>query len=359
MSKVKIIGIIVVLLLAYLAFWPVDVDPVAWQPEPNPGLVGDFAENDGLTKGVDLDLDGAHGPESVALGPDGAVYTGTADGWIWRIADGKAKPERWVEAGGIPLGLAFDQGGVLYVANALLGLQKIGLDKKPISIATEAEGYPVQFADNLGIGADGMIYFTDASVKFPAKDFSDPGAASQVEILEHRGNGRLLVHNPNDGTTRALLNGLVFANGVAMLPDDQSLLLNDTGNYRVLRVYYQGPQKGQAVTFIGNLPGFPDNVNRNPDDTYWVGLASVDRSAADKLAPSPGLRKVVRRIMALLPADKKYGCLVLVDANGKVLKTLQDPTGHRFMITGGINAHGMVYASSLETEFLARIPAAN
>ena len=41
------------LLIAYLLLWPVPIDPVVWQPDPDPGLTGDFAYNDVLS---DADL---------------------------------------------------------------------------------------------------------------------------------------------------------------------------------------------------------------------------------------------------------------------------------------------------------------
>lgn len=62
--------------LAYLLFWPVPVDPVAYEPSEPPGFTGDFAENRALDS---LDLD------RLARRPDRARgYRGSAR---WFSAD--------------------------------------------------------------------------------------------------------------------------------------------------------------------------------------------------------------------------------------------------------------------------------
>lgn len=79
-------AILALTLLAYLLFWPVPVDPVAWSPPPLPELRGPYAHNTRLgnvqplgkgTLGV--------GPEDVAFDARGRLYTGLKDGRIMRF----------------------------------------------------------------------------------------------------------------------------------------------------------------------------------------------------------------------------------------------------------------------------------
>src|SRR3990172_5577935 len=75
-----------VILVGYLLLWPVPIDPVVWSPPPNPGFTGRFAPNNALA-GVERLLEGVGtGPEDVARGPDGLLYTGFGDGRIVRFA---------------------------------------------------------------------------------------------------------------------------------------------------------------------------------------------------------------------------------------------------------------------------------
>src|SRR5450759_3715949 len=75
-------------ILAYLLFWPVPIDPVVWQPAANPAMSGPYAPNDRLS-GMRRLPEVGPGPESVAIDRDGRVYTGLQDGRVVRmLADG-------------------------------------------------------------------------------------------------------------------------------------------------------------------------------------------------------------------------------------------------------------------------------
>jgi Adipocyte plasma membrane-associated protein-like, N-terminal len=95
---VRIHTTIAVLVVARLAVslpgWPVAIDPVAWQPAPNPGLTGPFARSQpfiGLRQPIP---NFGEGPEAAAHGPDGFLYTGLQDGRIVRFRpDGEGGEE--------------------------------------------------------------------------------------------------------------------------------------------------------------------------------------------------------------------------------------------------------------------------
>jgi hypothetical protein len=73
---VRLLGGPAVLLVGYLLVRPVSIDPVVWSPPPSSSFTGRFAPNDALTH-VERLLEGVGvGPEDVARGPDGLLYTG-------------------------------------------------------------------------------------------------------------------------------------------------------------------------------------------------------------------------------------------------------------------------------------------
>lgn len=69
---------------------------------------------------------------------------------------------------GRPLGLRFHKGtGDLYIADAYLGLMKVGPEGGlATSLVTEADGWPLRFTNDLDIDDDGNVYFTDSSSKY-------------------------------------------------------------------------------------------------------------------------------------------------------------------------------------------------
>ncbi|HHI88492.1 MAG TPA: SMP-30/gluconolactonase/LRE family protein, partial [Hellea balneolensis] len=148
-----LLGFALFLGLAYLLFWPVPIDPVAWDAPENPGYTGKFAPNTKLANLDMLPIGKHHGPEDVAgRMEDGkmAIYTSSQNGDIIRI-DPKTKTfEVYASTGGSALGLDFDPEGNLIVADAFRGLWKIDKDRK-VTLLTDKvdDGSPIAYADEL------------------------------------------------------------------------------------------------------------------------------------------------------------------------------------------------------------------
>ena len=88
-------------LVIYLLTWPVPIDPVAWEAPDDPGYTGPFEVNTRLAAIEKLPLDGPHGPEDIALDADGRIYAATHEGYIVRLENSSAKPEKWVNTGDV------------------------------------------------------------------------------------------------------------------------------------------------------------------------------------------------------------------------------------------------------------------
>lgn len=351
-TALKIISLgSIVGLSSYLIFAQVEIKPVAWQAPENKGLTGDFAENQTLSQIQRIELERSEGPEDLAADKNGNVYFALLDGSIRKI-DPNGTISDVANTGGRPLGLEFDASGNLIVADAFKGLLKVDAAGQVSTLVTEADGVPVLYADDVDVAADGKIYFSDASTKFHAREYGTYGA-SLLDINEHGGNGRVLEYDPSTGKTTTLLSGLNFANGVSVSHDQQYLLVNETGSYRVLKVALNGPERGQAKVLVDNLPGFPDNLNRGHDGIYWLGLASPRSAPLDALSQNPGLRKVVQRLPAFMrPEAQRYGHVVAFDENGKILVSLQDPLGMYAYTTGALEVGDKLYVSSLHEKAL-------
>lgn len=346
---------VLVLVALYLALWPVPVEPAAWRAPPNPGYTGPYAPNERLDEVEPIPLGAHRGPEDVAVHADGSVYTGTEDGWILRVApDGGVTP--WVNTAGRPLGMEWDRSGNLVVADALTGLLAIAPDGTISRLVTSVAGVPVRYANDVDVARDGRIYFSDVSTKFHPGAFGGTYEASFRDLVEHGGHGRLLAYDPASGASAALLAGLNNANGVAVAHDQASVLVNEMGSYRVLRVWVAGPDSGRTDVLIDALPGFPDNISAGRDGRYWIAFASPRNALADRLAGRPSLRKLFLRIPAFLrPAAVPYGHVIAVDDSGRVVANLQDPDGAYPVITSATEADGYLYLGNLWSPALARL----
>jgi hypothetical protein len=194
--------LLVVVLLAYLLTWPVPINPAAWTPPPAPELTGQYAQNSELTRIQKLPVN-AFGPEDVAIDGQDRLYCGTGDGQIFRLQPDGTRPEVFANTHGRPLGLIFDHDRNLIVADAIKGLLSITADGTVTTLSTEADRVPFRCTNDLDVAADGTIYFTDASYKFPLTQL-------KADVLEHQPNGRFLAYDPRTRQTRVFIKRFVF-----------------------------------------------------------------------------------------------------------------------------------------------------
>ncbi len=350
-----LVGLFLVL-VAYLLLWPVPIDPVAWDAPKTTGYTGPYAVNTRLSSLEHMPLAGHIGPESVVQDGLGNLFVSVDGGAILRLDSRGENPEEWANTGGRPAGLAFTSDGNLIVADIYNGLLSISPSKEITVLSDTADGIPIRYANNPVVAADGLIYFSDSSTKFGAKKWG-PIRASQLDIMEHGGHGRLLVYDPRDKTTQTLLLGLQFANGVTMSQDQRSVLVCETALYQVTKFHLTGPRAGESEPLITNLPGFPDNITAYQRDRFWIGLPQPRNKPFDNMSDLPFLRKVVQRLPEMLqPQLASYPHLVAIDGKGQVVGDLQDPDGNFPMITGALVTAEFVFVTSASEDALGRLP---
>ena len=349
--------VIVVLFSAYLLFWPVPVNPIPFKLSPDPGLTVDYAPNDRLNPIELLGIGNNSGPEAVAIDGNGVIYSGTNEGYIVRLAPGGTNPENWVDTKGRPCGMAFDSIGNLIVADSVQGLLSISPIGKITVLSKEVDGIPVLYADDLDIANDGKIYFSDATTKFSPKEYGALKACF-MEIIEHEGHGRLLVYDPADNSTKTLLKGLTFANGVAVSHDQTFVLVNESGSCCITRYWISGPKAGRAEPFIEALPGIPDNISKGDNGIFWVALVGPRGPVID--TQSIFLRKIIFRLLFILEPivenpPKGSNHIIGFDKNGKVVIDLQNSESNFLNNTSVAESKDYLYLGSYSAPAIGRV----
>jgi sugar lactone lactonase YvrE len=342
------------LLVAYLLWWPVPIEPRRWTPPRDPGQTGPYVANDDLARASLIPIGNRSddiAPETAAVDPrDGRIYTGLANGWIMRFDPRDDRVQRFVRVGVRPLGLAFAPDGTLYVAHTARGILAIAPNGTVRPVANCGRGPRPRFTDSLVLARDGAIWFTCPSQRFDIADV-------RLDAMETRPTGRLCRHDPATGRTSIELDHLAFANGVALGPNDASVLVNEWFGYRVTRLWLKGPWRGWRDTFIDDLPGYPDNIHRDERGLYWVGLVVRRNPTLDRLHPHPFLMKILPRIPeALQPHAPRFGWLLAFDEAGRVVHNVQDSTGLTDQVTGALRLGDQLYVTSNIMPALARLP---
>jgi ribose transport system permease protein len=320
-----------------------------------------YALNDRLRPVAAIGLDRIDGPEDVILDEDDNIYVGDRTGDIVRFfAPDYARQEVFVHIGGRPLGMAFARDGSLLCCIGGMGLYRITMDRQIEKLTDETnrswfsiiDDSRLRLADDLDIAPDGRVFFSEATVRYDMHEWP-------VDCLESRGNGRIICYDPNTRITRTVLKNLVFPNGICMTHDGQSFLFAETWACRISRYWFDGPKKGTVEPVISDLPGYPDNINRASDGTYWLALVGMRTPSFDIALKMPGFRRRMSRRVA--PDEWMYpnintGCIVRFVETGRIVETLWDRGGESHpMITSMREHRGHLYIGGILNNRVGRL----
>ena len=337
---------------AYLAFWPVPIHAVSWNAPAAPGYQGAHAVNHKLAGQHKISLGAEQGPEHVVVGADGMLYTGVASGHILRMRQDGGGQTVFAATGGRPLGLDFDAGGNLIVADAVKGLLSVAPDGKVTLLTDAVDGTAIGFADAVAVAGNGKFYFSDASQRFSAGRQGGTVEAAMLDVMEQSSTGRVLEYDPASASTRVVASGLSFANGLVPSADQRHLFVAESGKYRVWKIELGAERldlarpSPQARILADNLPGYPDNLTRGLGGRIWLGLAG-QRNDLDAMAGRPRLRELALRIPRFLwSMPKPYGHVIALTEDGKVVDDLQDPSGASPLTTGVTETADRLYIHS-------------
>jgi hypothetical protein len=203
----------------------------------------------------------------------------------------------------------------------------------------------MRFCNNADVAADGTIWFSDSSRRFGIEHW-------RAEMLEHSGTGRLLRREPG-GAVEVVLDGLEFANGVALALDESCVVVAETGASRLTRLHLTGPRQGQAELLV-DLPAYPDNASTGTDGLLWVALPSPRDPLLDRMAGRPWLRKAAWALPeSLQPRAKRLVWVAAYTFDGELVHDLQGSDPGFWMSVGVREHHGTVHLGSLDCSSVA------
>ncbi|CAM0956322.1 unnamed protein product [Alopecurus aequalis] len=344
--------VLVPVLLSVVLYSPKDFSPAAVPPEYSFGadVYAPRHNSRVLTSSERIGEGRLPGPEDLAYDAAGGwLYTGCADGWIRRVTVPGGDVEDWANTGGRPLGVALAGDGGLVVADADKGLLKVSPDKTVELLTDAAEGLKFALTDGVDVAADGTIFFTDASYKHNLAQF-------MVDVLEARPYGRLLSFDPSTRRTAVLARDLYFANGVAVAPDQDSVIFCETVMRRCSRYHIRGDKAGTVERFIDSLPGYPDNIRYDGEGRYWIALSAGRTLEWDVLMRSPFVRKlvyVVDTYVVAVPQNLRHGGTMSVRLDGKPVTMYTDPG--LALSTGFLKVGDCLYYGSLHSPYISKI----
>ncbi|XP_059472527.1 adipocyte plasma membrane-associated protein Hemomucin-like isoform X2 [Neocloeon triangulifer] len=360
-------------------------------------LAGPMAPND-LLNGAERLFEGEiDAPEGLAVA-NGILYTGNRQGDILKIVDGKmvkitnvAHPCNgyWEDRKcGRVVGINFDSKGYLYAADPYYGIYKINVQSGKFEHLIKTDNpiadKMVRVANSVVVAKDGTIYWTASICTNPGVDVEDAVVAIFAD-----GNGRLFKYDPVEKTNTVLMDKISFANGLALSPNEDFVIVSETVRCRILRYWLKGPNQGTADIFVDGLPGVPDNIHITSDGIFEVSLykprSKENPLPIDALGQYPLVRRFITRLLyyiefpfqklqefypniytgllthwlnnfdKLQPYLPKALMLVRLSQDGKIIETLQSTDKILGDISDIVLLDGYYYLGSAHNEFLGRV----
>jgi sugar lactone lactonase YvrE len=292
----------------------------------------------------------ADGAEDVVVADNGLVYTGTADGSVFAVRPDGAGVELIGNTGGRPLGIELLGDRRLLIADAHHGLLAMDLvDGATETLVDAVDGRPLVFCNNAAVATNGDVWFSDSSTVFGIEKWKN-------DFVQDTRTGRLLCLRAN-GKVETHLDGLAFANGVALALDESYVAVAETGARTVVRLWLSGPRTGERDFLCSDLPGYPDNIARGSDGLIWVSIASPRDPLVERIRRAPlAVRKVVTAIPeALQPKPKQTVRAMAFDDSGNCVHDLVGEVDGFHMVTGVREHDGRLWLGSLHEPAVAVI----
>jgi hypothetical protein len=283
-------------------------------------------------------------PEDVVVDREGWLACGVEDGRLLRVHPETNEVRVLAHTGGRPLGLEALPDGRILVCDSPRGLLRVDPATGEIEALVEAfQGRRLPFCSNVVAARDGAFYFSTSSARYTVDRW-------RHDMIENIPTGSLF-RRGESGALELLLDGLNFANGLALSPDESSIIVAESGALRLRRLWLAGPQAGRSEVFC-DLPGYPDNLSTNGDGLIWVAMAAAPNPALELARKLPiALRRIAARIPAALQPDpKRIAWVLAVDQSGRVAQSYRWDDGRYAMATGVCQAKGTVYLGSLSED---------
>lgn len=115
-------------------------------------------------------------------------------------------------------------------------------------------------------------------------------------------SGRLIQYSRTKGKMTVLLDNLWFANGVALSPNEDFIVVSDLVRSKLVKVWLKEGKLGESETFADGLPGCPDNLTPDKNGLWTALPLTADPEnpfLVQSMASLPLFRKFLARLATL------------------------------------------------------------
>jgi len=323
-----------------------------------PPLDGAFIPNDRLDACAPIG-DPLPGLDDVVADNAGAIYVSAGRTVLKLSGTGFETRHLVMEFDGEAGGLALHPDGRLLVCVGGRGLAAIDPENPRPLWLERAEGQLLAGLLSVTAAPDGRILAVEGSAgRLPNQWRND--------LMEKRGNGRLISCDAGLASARVDLSGLRYPYGISFAADSGGLWFTESWAHRVSRVSVGANGLQQSEVVLRNLPGYPARIHPDGRGGFYLGMFARRTHLIEFVLKEDDFREEMMATIApdywVAPAfaggsdclepmqigsvkalgiqkpwapPRSYGLLVRLDGNGEATDSIHSQAGGRFHgITG-------------------------
>lgn len=311
--------LLVTSMVIYRFLTPLDITTTEWKPLPYP-TDKIWQPNNQLKT---IEIEHKHLPllDSIAIDSVGKRYAALKDGRIMHWYQGN-DASLFIQLQGNPAGISFDLFDNLYVVTESTGdLIKIDENKNVFRLKSfSVKNNEKKHLNDVAIASNGNIFATQSTKKWSIAESNKAG-------VEHHNDGVIHFWKNDSATPKTFYENLSFPNGIVMSHDEKSVLVAETLEYKISRIWLTKENYGKKEILIENLPGYPGDLAVSADGkSYWCTMFETRKNLPllDKIISSKFLKNIFLRMPSnWLPKPRGTPFVFRFNDDGKVLQTLQ------------------------------------
>jgi sugar lactone lactonase YvrE len=222
--------------------------------------------------------------EGVVIDKDGNAWGGGRNGKVYKVSpDGKVHEVAQLPAGSIPNGVTLDRAGnFVYCDLGKKAMMRLSPDGKVSMIADRVGTLALSLPNFASYDAEGNLYVSNSSTQDISKVLA--------ELEKPAPNGALVRIRP-DGRGEIVAEGIYFANGTAIDPNEDAVYVLESSRNDCLRIQIKKDGTfGKPEIYSKDFPALPDGMAFDVDRNLYVTLPAV--AAGGNITPANQILKV-------------------------------------------------------------------
>lgn len=222
--------------------------------------------------------------EGVVIDKEGNAWGGGRNGKVYKVSpDGKVHEVAQLPEGSMPNGVTLDRAGnFVYCDLGKKAVMRLSSDGKVSMIADRAGALALSLPNFCSYDAEGNLYVSNSSTQDINQVLSELGKPAP--------NGALVRVRP-DGRSEVVAEGIYFANGTAIDPNEDAVYVLESSRNDCLRIQIKKDGTfGKPEIYSKDFPALPDGMAFDVDRNLYITLPAV--VAGGNISPANQVLKV-------------------------------------------------------------------